>query len=172
MLNGIRVLAIIDDVYEELELWYPRIRLEEEHATVTVAAPVKGTIAGKHGYPAVSDIALEDVRHEDYQALLLPGGFAPDRLRRRADVKDITRAFAASNRLIACICHGGWIPVSARILKGFRMTGSAGIRDDLENAGAIWEDAPVVVDRNLISSRTPADLRYFARAIVDYLRRR
>ena len=95
----------------------------------------------------------------------------PDKLRRDAQVLALTREFFEQGQLVACICHGGWIPISAKILKGKRATGSLGIKDDLENAGAIWVDAPVVVDGNLISSRTPLDLAPFAKAMVDFLAR-
>lgn len=169
MLKDRRILAIVDDVYEDLELWYPKIRLEEEGVTVVVTAPTVGIVHGKHGYPTLIKVALEMITDEGYDALLLPGGFAPDTLRRREDVKYLTRQFAETGRLVAFICHGGWIPISAKVLRGIKATGSRGIKDDLENAGAIWIDEPVVVDQNFISSRTPDDLGYFAKAIVNYL---
>lgn len=171
MLTGKRVLAIVDSLYEDLELWYPKIRLEEESAVVVVAAPKTGVVYGKHGYPAAVDIDLDNVSDEGFDGLLLPGGFAPDNLRRIEKVKEITRNFSYDNRLIAFICHGGWIPISAKILNGRRATGSHGIKDDLENAGVVWVDAPLVVDENIISSRSPSDLRFFAKAMIDYLSR-
>ena len=105
----------------------------------------------------------------DFTGLLIPGGFMPDKLRRDEKVLELTQEFVDQRKLVAFICHGGWIPISAGILKGRRTTGSLGIKDDLENAGAIWEDEPVVVDDNLISSRTPRDLPAFAKAMLDYL---
>src|SRR5437867_7548114 len=114
--------------------------------------------AGKHGYPATSDLLLADARSQDFCGLLVPGGFMPDKLRRDSKVLSLTREFFEQGKLVAFICHGGWIPISARILKGKRVTGSRGIKDDLENAGGIWVDEPVVVDGNLVSSRTPRDL--------------
>jgi protease I len=95
----------------------------------------------------------------------------PDKLRRDEKVLSLTREFFEQGKLVAFICHGGWIPISAKILQGRRATGSRGIKDDLENSGAIWVDEPVVVDGNLISSRTPVDLPAFARAMVEFLRR-
>jgi len=112
---------------------------------------------------------LRDARSEDYCGLLVPGGFMPDKLRRDAKVLSLTREFFAQGKMVAFICHGGWIPISARILRGRRVTGSLGIKDDLENAGAIWVDEPVVVDGNLISSRTPRDLAPFGLAMVTFL---
>ena len=163
------VLAFLDDVYEDLELWYPKLRLEESGYTLKCAAPEIRTYAGKHGYPAASDLRLQDAHSQDFCGLLVPGGFMPDKLRRDAKVLALTREFFEQGKLVAFICHAGWIPISAKILKGKRVTGSLGIKDDLENAGGIWVDAPVVVDGNLISSRTPRDLAPFAKAMVDFL---
>src|SRR6185436_3726873 len=106
---------------------------------------------------------------QDFAGLLIPGGFMPDKLRRNPVVLKLTREIHEQGKLVAFICHGGWIPISAKILKGKRATGTVAIKDDLENAGAIWVDEPVVIDGNLISSRTPLDLPAFARAIVQFL---
>jgi protease I len=163
------LLALLDDVYEDLELWYPKLRLEEAGYAVKCAAPEVKTYTGKHGYPAQSDLLLEEARSQDFCGLLVPGGFMPDKLRRDARVLSLARDFFERGKLVAFICHGGWIPISAKILKGRRATGSRGIKDDLENAGAIWVDEPVVVDCNLISSRTPRDLAPFAAAMVKFL---
>jgi protease I len=163
------LIAFLDDVYEDLELWYPLLRLQEAGYAVRLAALEIRTYTGKHGYPAKSDLLLADAHSQEYSGLLVPGGFMPDKLRREAKVLALTREFFEQQKLVAFICHGGWIPISARILKGRRATGSSGIRDDLENAGAIWVDEPVVVDGNLISSRTPRDLAWFAKAMVDFL---
>jgi protease I len=129
------------------------------------------TFTGKHGYPAAADSLIRDANSRDFVGLLIPGGFMPDKLRRDAKVLSLTRDFFEQKKLVAFICHGGWIAISARILKGKRATGSLGIKDDLENAGALWVDEPVVVDGNLISSRTPRDLAPFAKAMVDFLAR-
>ncbi len=163
------LLAFVDDLYEDLELWYPKLRLEEAgFATRLAAREIKG-YSGKHGYPAKADLLLDKARSGDFAGLLIPGGFMPDKLRREDKVLALTREFFERSKLVAFICHGGWIPISAGILKGRRATGSRGIKDDLENAGAIWVDKPVVVDGNLISSRTPLDLAPFARAMVEFL---
>ena len=167
-----KLLAFLDDVYEDLELWYPKLRLEEEGFTTQLAAPELKTYTGKHGYPARADLCLKDVRSQDFAGLLIPGGFMPDKLRRDPKVLLLTQEFCAQGKLVAFICHGGWIPISAKILRGKRATGSRGIKDDLENAGAIWVDEPAVVDGNLISSRTPVDLPQFGRAMVEFLKSR
>jgi protease I len=163
------ILAFLDDVYEDLELWYPKLRLEEAGYATRLAAPDLKSYAGKHGYPATADLRLAEAQSGDYAGLLIPGGFMPDKLRRDPKVLSLTREFFEQGKLVAFICHGGWIPISAKILRGKRVTGSRGIKDDLENAGAIWIDEPAVVDGNLISSRTPKDLAPFASAMVEFL---
>lgn len=171
-LEGRRVLCFVGDVYEDLELWYPKLRLEEAGAHVTLAGPEAGRVYhGKHGYPCRSDAAVADMEAGDFHGVICPGGFMPDKLRRDPKVLSLVREFASRGQLVAAICHGGWIPISAKVYRGVRVTGSPGIKDDLENAGAIWEDAPVVVDRNFVSSRKPDDLPPFCRAIIDVLRR-
>src|SRR5438067_847825 len=152
-----RILILVEQAYEDLELWYPKLRLEEEGMETVVAGPERTLYSGKHGYPCRPDRTLNEVRASDFDALVIPGGWAPDRLRRLPVVLDLVREFDHAAKPIAMICHAGWVPISARILKGRRVTGVAAIRDDLENAGARFVDESVVVDGNLISSRTPAD---------------
>lgn len=164
------ILMFVDDIYEDLELWYPKFRLQEAGATVTLAGPrAGGKYSGKHGYPAVSDIAIADVDAEHFDGVVLAGGFAPDKLRRDEKVKAIVRHFHQRQQLLAAICHGGWIAISAGVYRGVKVTGSPGIKDDLVNAGAIWSDAEVVVDRHFVSSRKPDDLPAFCRAILQVL---
>ena len=171
-LSGRRILTFVGDIYEDLELWYPKLRLIEAGAKVVVAGEKAGEkYSGKNGYPCVADAAISDMRAADFAGLVVPGGFMPDKLRREAKVLSLTREFFEQGKLVAFICHGGWIPISAKILKGRRVTGSLGIKDDLENAGGLWVNEPVVVDGNLISSRTPLDLAPFAKAMVDFLSR-
>jgi protease I len=165
-----RILALIDHVYEDLELWYPKIRLEEAGYTVTVAAPEAGVeYKGKHGYPCVSDAAIADMHAEDFDAMLVPGGFAPDKLRRDPKVLELVRDINDAEKPLAHICHAGWILISAGVLKGRNTTSTVGIKDDMNNAGATWIDEAVVIDGNQIASRTPKDLDVFAKAIVDML---
>lgn len=163
------LLTFVDETYEDLELWYPLLRVQEAGYAMRLAAPELRCYSGKHGYPATSDLLLAEARSENFAGLLVPGGFMPDKLRRDPRVLALTREFFEQGKLVAFICHGGWIPISAKILRGRRVTGSLGIKDDLENAGAIWVNEPVVVDGNLISSRTPRDLAPFAKAMVDFL---
>jgi len=171
-LDGKRVLMFVDAVYEDLELWYPKLRLIEAGAAVTVAGPEGGrTYAGKHGYPAVSDAAIGAVSDGEFDALVIPGGFAPDKLRREERVLSLTRAFHESGRPLAYICHAGWIPISAGVVAGFRVTSTPGIKDDLTNAGARWVDEPCVVDRHHITARRPPDLPAFCQAIVSMMGR-
>lgn len=164
------LLTFVDDLYEDLELWYPKLRVEETGYAMRLAGPELRTYAGKHGYPATSDLLIKDAHSEDFCGLLVPGGFMPDKLRREAKVLSLTREFFEQGKLVAFICHGGWIPISAKILQDKRVTGSLGIKDDLENAGGIWVNEPVVVDGNLISSRTPRDLAPFGKAMVEFLK--
>jgi protease I len=165
-----RIAAVVDDIYEDLELWYPRIRLEEEGWKVVVAGPESGKVyAGKHGYPCRTDASFADLREADFDALLVPGGFAPDKMRRDQRLLAVVRDMHAAGKLIGFICHAGWVLISAGILRGKRATSTVGIRDDMLNAGAVWVDEPLVVDGNLISARTPADLPFFAKGMVDWL---
>jgi protease I len=162
----------VDDIYEDLELWYPKLRMVEAGAHVTVAGPQQGgRYRGKHGYPCVADAAIGEMEEGDFDGLIIPGGFSPDKLRRDPKVKDLTRRFAAAGKLVAAICHGGWIPISAGVYLGVNVTGSPGIKDDLVNAGAIWVDTPVVVDRHFVSSRKPDDLPDFCEGILAVLSR-
>ena len=170
---GQRVLMFVDDIYEDLELWYPKLRLQEAGAEVTVAGPRGQTkYAGKHGYPCVSDAAISDMQSSNFAAVVIPGGFSPDKLRRLPKVLELVREFHEAGKPLAAICHGGWIPISAKVYDGVRVTGSPGIKDDLVNAGAIWEDAAVVVDRHFVSRRKPDDLADFCRAIIDMMSNR
>ncbi len=165
------MLIFVGECYEDLELWYPKLRLEEAGHSVKLAGPALKTFRGKHGYPAQSDMLLSEAESRDFDGLVIPGGYMPDSLRRDPKVLSLTREMFEENKLIAFICHGGWIPISAKIVRGKKAAGSLGIKDDLENAGAIWTDAPVVIDGNLVSSRIPPDLPYFGKAIVEWLAR-
>ncbi len=169
-LAGKKFLVFVDDIYEDLELWYPKLRLIEAGAAVTVAGPKANyKYEGKNGYPCTSDAAISEVRAADFDGLVVPGGFMPDKLRRDPKVLQLVRDFASANKLVAAICHAGWIPISAGIYRGVRVTGSPGIKDDLVNAGAVWEDAAVVIDRNFVSSRKPDDLPDFCRGILQVM---
>lgn len=170
-LHGKKVLFFAGPLYEDLELWYPKIRLEEEGAVTVVAGIGDKTYQGKRGYPITVDTQVQEIHAQDFDALVIPGGFAPDQLRRFDKVLSITREIYQAGKPVAFICHAGWVPISAKIVKGKRATSVRAIKDDMENAGVLWEDRAVVVDGNLISSRTPADLPQFCRALIDALER-
>src|SRR6266852_5507938 len=166
-----RVLLLAADQFEDMELLYPLYRLAEEDIAVTVAGLDDKPVTGKKGHgPVPVDTTVSEVGEADFDALVIPGGYAPDKLRRSPEVLDLVRAFDDRGKPIAFICHAGWVPISAKIVKGKRATSVRAIKDDMENAGVIWEDSAVVVDGNLISSRTPADLPQFCKALIAALR--
>ncbi len=170
-ISDARVLVLGADDVEDMELLYPLYRLREEEATVTLATLGGKPITGKKGYGPISpDAATDDVTDGDFDALVIPGGYAPDKLRRDAHVLDLVRAFDRDGKPIAFICHAGWVPISAGIVKGRRATSVGAIRDDMVNAGVDWVDEATVVDGNLISARTPADLGPWMRALLAALR--
>ena len=137
---------------------------------MVLAGPEAGqNYSGKNGYPCVSDAAISEMNADEFDGVICPGGFMPDKLRRDPKVLSLIAEFHAAGKLIAAICHGGWMPISAKVYDGVHVTGSPGIKDDLENTGAIWEDAPVVVDRHFVSSRKPDDLPDFCRGILQVL---
>ena len=169
-LTGKHLLMFVDDVYEDLELWYPKLRMIEAGARVTVAGPAAGQkYSGKHGYPCVADAAIASLDAAAFDGVIIPGGFSPDKLRRDPKVLELVRAISAAGQLVAAICHGGWIAISAGVYRGVTVTGSPGIKDDLVNAGALWTDAPVVVDRHFVSSRKPDDLPEFCEGVIAVL---
>lgn len=172
-LTGKSVICLLDDEFEDLELWYPVYRVREEGATVHFAGPEKGKKhIGKYGVPAVADLSFDEVSSEKYDGILVPGGWAPDKLRRYPKVLELVQEMDKAGKPIGQICHAGWVLISARILEGRTVTSTPGIRDDMENAGATWLDEAVVVDGNLISSRRPPDLPPYAKAFVDALKQR
>lgn len=165
-----RVLIFAGEAYEDLELWYPKLRLEEAGVHVTLAGPDADTVySGKHGYPCRTDAAVAEMEAADFEGVVCPGGWMPDKLRRDPKVLELLREFDAAKKLIAAICHGGWMPISAGIYESVKTTGSPGIKDDLINAGAEWVDAEVVVDGHHVTSRRPSDLPAFCRAILQFL---
>lgn len=170
-LAGQSILILVGDIYEDLELWYPKLRLIEAGASVTVAGPEAGaTYAGKNGYPCVSDARIDEMQASSFDALVVPGGFMPDKLRRDPVVLNLVRKFNEAKKPIAAICHGGWIPISAGVYRGIQVTGSPGIKDDLINAGGIYHDRAVVVDQNHVTSRRPDDLPDFCIALIELCR--
>jgi protease I len=164
------ILFLTHHLYEDLELWYPKIRLQEAGFKTQVASLERGvTYNGKYGYPCKSDLSFEDVHSTSFAGLVIPGGYAPDHLRRYPQALKIVRDMDGEKKPIAFICHAGWVLISAHILKDRHVTGFSAIQDDLKNAGARYSDQPVVVDGNLISSRSPEDLPQFCKALLDIL---
>jgi protease I len=165
------ILFFAGPLYEDLELWYPKIRLEEEGARTVVAGTGEKTYQGKRGYPLTVDTSVDQIASQDFDGLVIPGGYAPDIMRRSQKLLQLTREIFQAGKPVAFICHAGWVPISAGIVRGKRGTSVGAIKDDLVNAGMLWEDSPVVVDGNLISSRTPADLPQFMKALIAALGR-
>lgn len=169
-LSGKKVLIFVGNDYEDMELQYPKYRLLEAGIAVVVAGEEAGaTYKGKYGYPQLADVTFESIDPTNFDGLIVPGGWMPDKLRRDPNVLSITKHFADEGKLLAAICHGGWVPISAGVMKDVGQTGSPGIKDDLINAGAKWEDAPVVVDRHFVSSRRPDDLPEFMKGVLEVL---
>lgn len=170
-LAGKKVAILVADMYQELEFWYPYLRLKEEGAEVLAVGPEAKEYKSKLGYPAKADLGAKDVRVPDFQGVVIPGGYAPDYLRRSPELVRFVKDMAEAGKPVAAICHGPWMLCSARVVKGKRVTSFFAIRDDLENAGAIWVDEPVVVDGNIITSRMPQDLPLFLKAVIEALRK-
>lgn len=165
-LSNRKIGILVEDLFEDLELWYPAIRMREAGAQVRLLGAGQEVYEGKRGLTANPDADVSMVRSSELDGLIIPGGYAPDHLRRHEPVLELVRAMDRENKPIAFICHAGWVPISAGIVKGRRVTSFQAIRDDLVNAGAQWEDSAVVIDGNLISSRHPGDLPDFCRAII------
>lgn len=170
-LNGKNVALLIEDEYQILEGWYPKLRLEEAGATVTVVGSgTKSSYDSKEHYPMAVDANAADVTSDQFDAVVIPGGFAPDNMRLHPEMVGLVRDAHESGKLVAAICHGGWMLASAGALgHGRRATGYLPIKDDVVNAGGVWVDEAVVEDGNVITSRTPVDLPQFGAALVAYL---
>jgi protease I len=169
-LKGKRITILVDNLYQELEVWYPLLRFREAGAeVVTVAEKAGHSYASKLGYPCVADLAYEAVRARDFDGVIAPGGFAPDYIRRHPKAIEFVRGMFREGKLVAAICHGPWVLCSAGVLRGRRATSFFAIRDDVMNAGARWEDSEVVRDENLVTSRKPEDLPAFCRASMEVL---
>ncbi|MBI5150051.1 MAG: type 1 glutamine amidotransferase [Candidatus Omnitrophica bacterium] len=161
------IAILVEDLYQVLEVWYPILRLKEEGiATRVIGTGSKSTYASKEGYPVKVDASIEEVQAKDFGGVIIPGGFAPDILRRYERVVSFVRRLHDDGKVIAAICHGGWLLVSADIARGRKATCFFAIKDDLKAAGADYVDQEVVVDGNLITSRKPEDLPAFVREII------
>lgn len=163
------VLVLAGPEYEDLELWYPKLRLEEAGYRAPIVGIGSDRYLGKWGYPADVEMQIADVDVASVAGVVVPGGWAPDKIRRNPDVLACVRQLHNAGRMVATICHGPWVLISADIVRGRTMTSTVGIRDDVVNAGATWVNEPVVVDGNLISSQVPKDLPAFGAAMVRWL---
>ncbi len=169
-LEGKRIAVLIEDMYQEHEFWYPFWRMKEAGAKVTVVGTGAKEYHSKIGLPAPGGVAAESVSAGDFDAVIVPGGFAPDRMRRNAAMLKLVRDCHSQGKVVAAICHAGWVLVSAGILKGKKATCVSAIKDDVVNAGATYVDQEVVREGNLITSRTPDDLPAFCREIISALK--
>ncbi len=168
-----KVAILVEDQYQVLEVWYPYLRLREAGIeTVLVGTGSKRSYGSKEGYPADVSLSIDQVHAKDFDGVIVPGGWAPDILRRYDKVNQFVKAMDAAKKCVAGICHAGWVLVSAGVLKGKRATCFSAIKDDIVNAGATYLDKEVVVDGNLITSRTPFDLPAFCKAIIGFLQKK
>lgn len=169
-LDGKKILIFVEDYFEDLELFYPMIFLKGEGAEVVVAGNEKGkSYHGKNGLKIKPDASLDEISEINFDGVVIPGGYCPDRLRRIDKVLQLVKAFDKSGKMVAHICHAGWVPISAGIMKGRKSTSYIAIKDDMINAGVNWVDEPLVIDNNLVSSRSPDDLPHFCRGIVEVI---
>ena len=169
-LTGKKIAVLVDNLYQELELWYPFFRFKEAGAHCLLIGAEAGKVYNsKLGYPAKSDESYDQVDPNAYEGVIVPGGYAPDYIRRYPKATRFVREMDAQGKLVASICHGGWVLCSAGILRGRRATSFCAIKDDVINAGAHYEDAEVVVDGNLVTSRKPEDLPAFCREAIRVL---
>jgi protease I len=165
------VLILVGPEYEDLEVWYPKLRLEEAGYDVRLAGLGESDYRGKHGYPCKVDGAVANFPAALLAGIVAPGGWAPDKIRRDATALQCVREVHAAGKMVATICHGPWVLISAGIVRGRRITSTVGIRDDVVNAGAEWVDQPAVIDGNIVSARVPKDLPAFGRAMLEVLGR-
>jgi len=169
-LSGKRIAILAEDNYQDLELWYPLLRLREAGAEVKVIGTGSAeTYTSKHGYPVTVDATADEVKAADFDAIIVPGGYAPDLLRRYQAVLKLVREAHQQGKVIAAICHAAWVLISAGILRGRKVTCVSAIKDDVINAGATYVDQEVVQDGNIITSRMPTDLPAFCRTIIAAL---
>jgi protease I len=168
-LKGKKIVMLCGPDYEDMELHYPRYRLMEEGADVVVAGIGPADYKGKKGYPITVDVQIADLNPNDFDAVVVPGGYAPDHMRRSEDLLRFVRAIDDQGKAVAAICHAAWVTISAGIMKGRRATCVPAIKDDVINAGADYVDQPVVVDGNLVTSRRPDDLPFFLPALIELI---
>jgi protease I len=166
-LTGKRAALLVEDLYNEFEVWIPYYRLKEANVEViTIGSGTSDTYHGKYGIPVKADTSADKTKGADFDLVLIPGGYAPDKMRVHSNMVGLVKEAFNAGKIVASICHGGWMLASADIVKGKKLTSYVAIKDDLVNAGALWEDSELVRDENLITSRKPDDLPAFCRAII------
>ncbi len=165
MLSKKQIVYLVGPGFEDLEFWVPLMFLQAEGAQVTIVSYQKTTFRGKHCLEATAEALPSEISVDEFDGLVVPGGWAPDKLRRYPEITGLVRAFYEQGKIVGAICHGGWVLASAGILQGHKATGSTGIRDDLRNAGATWVDAPALRDGNLVWGRVVADIPAFCREL-------
>jgi len=166
-----KIAVLVEDMYQDLEVWYPYLRLKEEGYDVFAVGTGRSKVyRSKHGYEMPQELTVQEAAAKSFDAVVIPGGYAPDILRRYPEVNDFVKTLFARGKVVASICHGGWVLASADILKGKTVTGFFAIKDDMVHAGARFVDEEVVVDGNLITSRKPEDLPAFMQAVLKALR--
>lgn len=169
-MQGKSIAVLLESLYEDLEFWYPYYRFQEAGAEVTAIAPRAVEYKSKSGYPARADLAVTEARPDQYDAVIIPGGYSPDHMRRSPELVAFLKEAYEQGKVVAAICHGPWMLASIGAIKGREVTAFFSIRDDLVNAGANFVDRAVVRDGNIITSRTPRDLPHFCREIISALR--
>lgn len=169
-LQNKKVIALVEEDFEDLEHWYPVYRLREEGAQVDLVGPEANSVYnGKHGVPTKTDYAFNDIDAANYDGIIIPGGWAPDKLRRYPEVLTFIQEMDKAKKPIGQICHAGWVLVSANVLQGKNVTSTSAIKDDMINAGATWVDEEVVIDGHLVSSRSPDDMPAYVKTFADKL---
>lgn len=166
-LQGKTIAYLVAQEVEDLEFWVPVMRLREEGAKVVVIGLTTNTIHGKHGLEMTPDVAIAEAPKADtFDGIVIPGGWAPDKLRRNQAILQLVKELYARGKIIATICHGGWVPISAGIIRGRKATGSTGIKDDIVNAGGIWVDEAAFREGNMVWGRVVEDIPAFCRELV------
>ncbi len=165
-----KVAEFTEDMYEDIEFWYPFYRLKEAgHQVIVIGSGSKSSYTGEHGCVNKVDVSIQEANPDDFDAVVVPGGYAPDRMRLHPEFAEFVRRMYGSGKLVASLCHGPWVLASAGIVRGKKIASWPSLRDDMINAGARWIDQDVVIDGNIITSRSPDDLPAFMREVTQAL---
>ena len=169
-LKGKKIAVLVEDIYQEMELWYPVLRFREAGADVKIVGPAKKTYKSKLGYEAKADLAAADAKAARFHAVIIPGGYAPDKMRLNKSMVKLVRDAVKGGKVVGAICHGGWMLCSAGGIQGKTLTSYVAIKDDMVNAGAKWVNTEVAADGNIVTSRMPSDLPAFCRKIIELVK--